>query len=105
MAFTLELDHVAPDFRLPGTDGKEHSLKEFNDAKVLVIVFSCNHCPYVIGSEERMVRFANDYAAKGVRMVAINSNETEAHPGDSFENMVKRAKERNFSFPYLRAES
>ena len=105
MAFTLQLDQQARDFHLPGTDGREHSLAEFGDAKVLVVVFSCNHCPYVIGSEERMIRFANDYVVRGVRMVAINSNETENHPGDSFEHMVQRAKERNFPFPYLRDES
>ena len=105
MAFTLLLDQTAPDFRLPGTDGRDHSLSELNDAKLLVVVFSCNHCPYVIGSEERMIRFANDYAPRGVRMVAINSNETENHPGDSFEHMVQRAKERNFPFPYLRDDT
>src|SRR6476661_7405803 len=102
MAFTLQLDQVAPDFRLPGTDGREHSPGDFDDAKVLVVVFSCNHCPFVIGSEERMLRFANDYGPMGVRMVAINSNETENHPTDSFENMVLRVKERKFPFPYLR---
>src|SRR5215207_9585117 len=105
MSFTLELNQPAPDFRLPGTDGLDHTLAEVADAKVLVVVFSCNHCPYVIGSEERMIRFANDYAPRGVRMVAINSNETENHPGDSFEKMVQRAKERNFPFPYLRDDS
>jgi peroxiredoxin len=105
MSFTLELDQVAPDFRLPGTDGRDHSLADFNDAKALVVVFSCNHCPYVIGSEERMIHFANDYAPRGGRLIAINSNETDNHPGDSFENMVQRAKERGFPFPYLRDES
>lgn len=105
MAFTLELGHPAPNFRLPGTDGKEYALSDFDDARVLVVVFSCNHCPYVIGSEDRMIQFALKHAPQGVKMVAINSNETELHPTDSFEHMVERAKEKNFPFPYLRDES
>ena len=105
MAFTLEIGQPAPDFRLPGVDGKTWSLADFADAKALVVVFSCNHCPYVIGSEERMIAFAREYAGRGVRMIAINSNETENHPTDSFEHMVERAKERRFPFPYVRDET
>jgi peroxiredoxin len=105
MAFTLQIGEQAKDFNLPGTDGKNYSLKDFKDAKLLVVVFSCNHCPYVVGSEERILRFAKDYAPKGVKMVAINSNETDEHPHDSFEHMVTRAKEKNFPFPYLRDET
>ncbi|HMD54601.1 MAG TPA: thioredoxin family protein, partial [Phycisphaerae bacterium] len=73
-------------------------------AKILVIVFSCNHCPYVIGSEDRMIRFYADYAPRGAALVAINSNETDLHPTDSFEHMKQRAKEKDFKFPYLRDE-
>ncbi len=80
MSFTLQLNTSAPDFDLPGVDHKRYSLASFDDARVLVIVFSCNHCPYVIGSEERMIAFANRFAPEGVAMVAINSNETEDHP-------------------------
>jgi peroxiredoxin len=105
MAFTLQIGEQAKDFNLPGADGKDYSLKDFKDSKLLVVVFSCNHCPYVVGSEDRIIRFAKDYASKGVKMVAINSNETVEHPGDSFENMVKRVKEKNYPFPYLRDES
>ena len=105
MAFTLQIGQPAPDFNLPGVDGKKYSLANFKDAKLLVVVFSCNHCPYVIGSEDRIIRFAKDYAGRGVKLVAINSNETVKHPGDSFENMVARAKEKKFPFPYLRDES
>lgn len=105
MAFTLSIGQAAPDFDLPGVDGKRHSPASFRDAKILVIVFSCNHCPYVIGSEDRMVRFHADYAPRGVAMAAINSNETENHPGDSLEHMVERAKEKGFRFPYLRDET
>jgi peroxiredoxin len=105
MAFTLQIGAKAKDFDLPGVDGKRYSLKSFADAKLLVVVFSCNHCPYVIGCEDRMIGFANDYAPRGVRMVAINSNETEGHPQDSFENMVHRAAEKRFPFAYVRDES
>jgi len=105
MAFTLQIGQQAPDFKLPGVDGKQYSLANFKDAKFLVVLFSCNHCPYVVGSEARILRFASDYAPRGVKMVAINSNETDNHPLDSFELMVTRAKEKNFPFPYLRDES
>ena len=105
MAFTLELGKPAPDFNLPSTDGKNYSLASFKDAKALVVVFSCNHCPYVIGSEDRMIAFANDYKPKGVAMVAINSNETEGHPTDSFDHMKQRAAEKRFPFAYVRDDS
>ena len=104
MAFTLQLGDTAPDFRLPGTDGKDHPLSEFAGSKALVVVFSCNHCPYVIGSEDRMIKLAKDYAPRGVRFVAINSNETDNHPTDSLEHMKQRAAEKRFPFPYLRDE-
>jgi peroxiredoxin len=105
MAFTLQLGDKAPDFKLPGVDGKTYSLAGFKDAKLLVLFFSCNHCPYVIGSEDRINKFVDDYAAKGVAIVAINSNETEGHPTDSFDHMVQRAKEKHFKFAYLRDDS
>lgn len=105
MAFTLPLGAAAPDFDLPGVDGKRYTLADFADSRLLVVVFSCNHCPYVIGSEDRMTAFASRYAGAGVRMVAINSNETEGHPADSFDHMVERAREKKFPFPYLRDES
>jgi peroxiredoxin len=105
MAFTLELGQPAPDFNLPGVDGKAYSLASFKDAKLLVVVFSCNHCPYVVGSEDRMIGFTKDYAPKGVAMIAINSNETEGHPTDSFEHMVQRAHDKAFPFAYARDDS
>jgi len=105
MAFTLQLDEIAPDFDLPGVDGKRYSLASFADARLLVVVFSCNHCPYVTGSEDRMIAFANRYAPRGVAFVAINSNETDNHPADSFDHMVRRAQEKHFPFPYLRDET
>lgn len=105
MAFTLELGESAPDFALPGVDGRNYSLRDFADAKLLVVAFTCNHCPYVIGSEERMMKFHDEYAKRGVAFVAINSNEDQNHPDDSFEHMVERARERGFRFPYLRDQT
>jgi len=105
MACTLTIGQTAPDFDLPATDGRRYSLAGFNDATILVVVFSCNHCPYVVGSEDRMIYFARRYADRGVRLVAINSNETERHPTDSFEHMVERARQKQFPFPYLRDET
>ncbi len=102
MAFTIQIGAPAPDFSLPGVDGKTYSLADFASSKLLVIVFSCNHCPYVIGSEERMIRFHADYAARGVAFVSINSNEEETHPTDSLGHMIERAREKGFAFPYLR---
>ena len=105
MAFTLELGQSAPDFKLPGVDGKTYSLASFKDAKALIVVFSCNHCPFVLGSEDRMIQLYRDYTPKGVAMVAINSNETVNHPTDSFEHMVQHAKEKKLPWPYVRDDS
>lgn len=105
MAFTLDLGQAAPDFSLPGVDGRTWTLKDFQDARLLIVVFSCNHCPYVIGSEDRLIRLYRDYAPRGVAMIAINSNETQNHPLDSFEHMKQRAREKGFDFPYVRDES
>lgn len=95
----------APPFTLPATDGRSYSLDDFADAKALVVVFTCNHCPYAKAAEERLVRLQAEYGPRGVRLVAINPNDDRSHPGDSFENMVKRAAERGFNFPYLRDAS
>jgi peroxiredoxin len=101
----MNLGDTAPDFSLKGVDGKTYSLASFKDAKALVVVFSCNHCPYVMAYEDRMIALQKDYAAKGARFVAINANDAENYPDDSFENMVARAKEKGFNFPYLRDDS
>ncbi len=106
MAFTLQIGESAPDFsNLPGVDGKGYSLSDFRDAELLIVVFSCNHCPYVVGSEDRMNALYADYSPKGVAMIAINSNETDNHPTDTLEHMVQRAEEGHFQFPYVRDES
>ena len=101
MAFTLQPGQPAPDFDLPGTDGRRHSPADFRDARVLVVVFSCNHCPYVIGSEDRMIAFARRYAPQGVAFVAINSNSANTYPQDDFPHMVQRMREEKFPWVYL----
>ena len=105
MAFTLQIGDKAPDFKLPATDGKTYRLADFNDAKVLVIFFSCNHCPYVIGSDEVTRRTAEQFIPQGVKFVAINSNSANTYPEDDFPHMVARMKEKKFPWLYLRDES
>jgi peroxiredoxin len=105
MAFTLELGKSAPDFKLPATDGRTYGLADFADAKVLVLFFTCNHCPYVLGSDEVTRRTAEKYRPRGAAFVAINANETENHPGDDFEHMKKRMAGQKFPWVYLRDEA
>lgn len=101
----LNIGDILPEFnKLPGVDGKNYNIDDFTNKKVLVIVFSCNHCPYVKAYEQRMIAFQRDYAEKGVQLIAINSNETVNYPEDNFEEMVKNAKMKNFNFIYLRDE-
>ena len=102
MAFTLEIGAKAPDFALPATDGKTYKLSDFKDAKTLVIFFTCNHCPFVKGSDEVTRQTAEKYIKKGVKFVAINSNSENTHPEDSFELMVERMKVNKFPWVYLR---
>ena len=102
MAFTLEIGAKASDFSLPATDGKTYKLSDFKDAKALVIFFTCNHCPYVKGSDEVTRQTAEKYMKKGVKFVGINSNSENTHPEDSFELMVERMKVNKFPWVYLR---
>lgn len=92
---------VAPDFSLKGVDGKHYSLGEFRDARALIVVFMCNHCPYVVAVQDRINALDKEFAPRGVRLVAINSNDTVRYPDDSFEAMQIRAREQGFRFPYL----
>ena len=105
MAFTLEIGAQAIDFMLPATDGKTYSLDHFNDSKYLVLFFTCNHCPYVIGSDEVTRKTAERFAAKDVAFVAINSNSKNTYPEDDFEHMVLRMQEHRFPWKYLYDES
>lgn len=104
MAFTLNIGESAPAFSLPATDGKTYSLSDFSE-KVLVVFFTCNHCPYVIGSDEDTRRIAEQFKEKGVRFVAINSNSRHTYEEDSFEHMVARMDEFEFPWLYLYDES
>ena len=101
----LPLGSPAVNFNLKGIDDKLYSLKDFSSKKATVVIFSCNHCPYAQAYESRMVQLQNDYQSKGVTLIAVNSNDETNYPEDSFPNMVKRAKEKSFNFPYLRDET
>ncbi len=105
MAFTLGLGETEHDFYLPATDGKHYSLMNFEDARVLVIFFTCNHCPYVIGSDETTRATADEFIAAGVEFVAINSNSVNTYQEDSFANMKIRMEENKFPWKYLYDES
>lgn len=105
MAYTLQIGEQAPAFSLPATDGGTYSLEDFTDAKLLVIFFTCNHCPYVIGSDEDTRAVADRYADKGVRFVAINSNSRNTYAEDDFNHMVSRMEENRFPWLYLYDES
>ena len=95
----------APTFDLPGVDGRNHTSEEYRDARVLVLVQSCNHCPYVLAWEGRLNALQREYADRGIRIVAISSNDTDAYPADSFENMVVHAREADYAIDYLYDES
>lgn len=105
MAFTLKVGSKAPDFTLPATDGNTYSLESFDSAKYLVLFFTCNHCPYVINSDELTRLTAEQFAGLGVQFVAINSNSKNTYEEDSFENMVDRMKKNKFPWKYLYDES
>src|SRR5262245_22775697 len=107
---TLPIGAAAPDFALPGVDGRTYSLKDFADARFLVVLFSCNHCPTAQAYEDRILKLHADYKDKGVALVAISPNDAQAvrldelgytDLGDSLEDMKVRSKDRKFTFPYL----
>jgi peroxiredoxin len=101
MAFTLQLGEKALDFNLPATDGNTYQLSDFDETKVLVIFFTCNHCPYVIGSDEVTRKTVEKFRPRGVKFVAINSNSKHTHPDDDFDHMVDRMNEHKFPWLYL----
>lgn len=104
MSFTLEIGAAAPDFKLPATNGKSYSLSDFKE-EFLVIFFTCNHCPYVIGSDEVTRASAMRFSLEGVRFIAINSNSASTYEEDDFTHMVSRMKEQQFPWLYLYDES
>lgn len=101
----MKIGEKAPPFTLPGVDGKIYSLESFKEKKILVVIFSCNHCPYVQAYEDRMIALQKEFASQKVQFILINSNEDDNYPEDSFNEMVKRARLKGYPFPYLRDES
>jgi peroxiredoxin len=100
-----ELGSLCPNFQLPATDGNLYSLKDFKGAKALLIMFICNHCPYVQAIEERLVLLSKELLSLGAQIVAISANDAKKYPADSFENMKKKSIEKKYPFPYLYDES
>lgn len=99
----LAIGSKAPLFKeLAGVDGKKYSLTDFDNRPVLVLAFTCNHCPYVQAYEDRMIAFQRDYGPRDLQLVCVNSNETVNYPEDNFDEMVKRSKKKGFNFHYLR---
>jgi peroxiredoxin len=92
-------------FELPGVDDRRHALGDYADKEAVAVIFTCNHCPYARAWEDRIVQIQADYAEKGVQVIAINANDAEKYPADSFPKMKERAKEKGFNFPYLYDES
>jgi len=102
--FTLPIGSSLVDFNLPATDGKRYSAKDFDDAEILVVFFTCNHCPFVTGSNEDTRAIAEEFAPQGVRFVGINSNSAQTHPNDDLAHMIAIAEEQRFPWVYLRDE-
>jgi len=100
MAFTLRIGDKAPDFKVPATDGKTYSLADFATSKVLVVFFTCNHCPYVLGSDEVTRATVERFRDKGVAFIGINSNSGNTYPEDDFAHMVERMKTQRFPWVY-----
>lgn len=107
---TLAIGAKAPDFKLPGVDGKTYSLASFSKAKILLIIFSCNHCPTAQAYEERMIKLTSEYKAKGVSVLVISPNDPDAvrldelgfsDLGDTFDEMKLRSKQMKYNFPYV----
>ncbi len=105
MSFTLKIGARAIDFNLPATDGKNYTLADFDSAKFLVVFFTCNHSPYVVGSDELTRTTAEKFKDQGVQFIGINSNSENTYQEDDFGHMVERMKTHQFPWVYLRDES
>lgn len=97
----VQLGSPCPNFSLKAVDGKRYALRDFADKKVLVVIFMCNHCPYVQAVESRILQLHRDYENKGVQVVGICSNDPITYPDDNFENLARRWHEKDYGFPYL----
>lgn len=103
---TLKLGAAMPKFTdLPGVDGRKYSSDSFSAAPVLVVVFTCNHCPYAQAYEDRLVALGREYIPKGVAFIAINPNDVKGYPDDDMAHMKERAAKKGFPFPYVRDDS
>jgi len=101
----LKNGDTAPDFSLPGTDGKNHSFMDYKDAKAVLIIFMCNHCPYVKPKIGKLIDLDHKFREQGLRIIGINANDAENYPEDSFEKMVEFVNEKGINFEYLFDES
>jgi peroxiredoxin len=97
----LELGTPAPDFRFPDTTGKSVSLADFKDVRALLVIFMCNHCPYVKHISSALARFAREHRQRGLAVVGINANDVTPRPEDSPEKMAEEVKATGYGFPYL----
>lgn len=100
-----EIGAACPDFRLPATDGRDYSRRDFEGATATLVMFICNHCPYVKAIEDRLLTLGRSYLGKPVKIVAVCANDADNYPADSFPELKKRAEEMNYPFPYLYDES
>ena len=100
-----ELGAACPDFRLPAVDGKTYARDEFRDKPVLVVMFICNHCPYVKAVEDRIIGLARELEARGVQFVGVCANDAESYPDDAFDKLAARWREKSYGFPYLHDEA
>lgn len=101
----LEIGKSAPDFSLPGTDGKTYGFKDVAGEKGTLVIFTCNHCPYAVAYQKRIIDLTAKYKPQGIGVVAISSNDAKSYPDDSFELMKVRADSMKYNFPYLYDES
>lgn len=100
-----QVGDTAIDFKLKNVDGKMVAMKDFKDAKGFIVIFTCNHCPYAVANEDRIIALHKKYAAKGFPVIAINPNDVGKQPEDSFDKMIERSKSKKFPFVYLYDES
>ncbi len=100
-AQSYEIGDKAADFKLKNVDGKYISLSDYEDAKGFIVIFTCNHCPYSVAYEDRIIELDKKYKAKGFPVIAINPNDPDIFKSDSFDNMIKRSNKKGFTFPYV----
>jgi peroxiredoxin len=100
-----ELGAPCPDFRLPAVDGKTYGRDDFATKQALVVMFICNHCPYVKAVEDRLIRLAREFEGRGVQFVGVCANDAESYPDDAFDKLAARWRERGYGFPYLHDEA